>query len=177
MNLKRIFTLYVCLLTLSTTLWAQVSVEAKLDSMVIFVGQQTGLEVNVTAPKGAKVEFPKFEPSQYITPGVEVLEQTETSTNASDGNEVLSKKYLLTSFDEKAYAIPSLTIKVNGKPYSTNQLALKVLTIDVDTIHPEKFFPPKDVQDNPFLWNEWEPVFWLSFILVLLGLCSISLFD
>lgn len=169
MNLKRIFTLYVCLLTLSTTLWAQVSVEAKLDSMVIFVGKQTGLEVNVTAPKGAKVEFPKFEPSQYITPGVEVLEQTETSTNASDGNEVLSKKYLLTSFDEKAYAIPSLTIKVNGKPYSTNQLALKVLTIDVDTIHPEKFFPPKDVQDNPFLWDEWEPVFWLSFILVLLG--------
>lgn len=46
---------------------------------------------------------------------------------------------------------------------------MKVLTIDVDTIHPEKFFPPKDVQDNPFLWDEWEPVFWLSFILVLLG--------
>jgi hypothetical protein len=51
-------------------------------------------------------------------------------------------------------------------------LALKVLTIDVDTTQVDKFFGPKDVQDNPFLWSEWSLPFWLSVLmLVLMALC------
>jgi hypothetical protein len=34
--------------------------------------------------------------------------------------------------------------------------------MNVDTLHPNQFFPPKDVQDNPFEWSEWSPYFWLS---------------
>ena len=58
-------------------------------------------------------------------------------------------------------------MNVNGKVYQSKSLALKVLTVPVDTLHPEKFFPPKGVQDNPFLWSEWEPAFWLSILFVL----------
>ena len=32
----------------------------------------------------------------------------------------------------------------------------------------EKFFGPKDVQDNPFLWSDWSLLFWLSVLIVLL---------
>ena len=45
--------------------------------------------------------------------------------------------------------------------------SLKVLTVDVDTLHADKFFPLKDVQDNPFSWAEWSPVFWASFLVLL----------
>lgn len=147
---------------------AQVHVEAKLDSLQILIGQQTMFTINVTARQGAKVDFPQLQPRQYIAPGVEVVESFAADTSAVDGQTQVTKAYSLTSFDEKLYSIPAMTVKVDGKDYQTNALALKVITVDVDTIHPEKFFPPKDVQDNPFLWAEWSPVFWMSFLLLLL---------
>lgn len=167
MKLKRIFSIFICLFAWAVSSFAQVSVETKIDSVAIFVGEQTGMEVRVTAPKGSKVSFPSFKRSQYITPGVEVLEQSD-SKEVNGEDETTVRRYLLTSFDEKPYAIPALAVNVNGKKYFTNKLALKVMTMDVDTIHPEKFFPPKDVQDNPFLWDEWAPLFWLSLLFIAL---------
>ena len=32
----------------------------------------------------------------------------------------------------------------------------------------DKFFPPKSVQDNPFLWSEWTPLIWMMLIVLLL---------
>jgi hypothetical protein len=40
--------------------------------------------------------------------------------------------------------------------------------IEVDTTHLEKFFGPKDVQDNPFMWSDWAPLFWLSVLMLVL---------
>ena len=128
------------------------------------------MTVDVTARHGAKVVFPKFKRTQYIVPGVEVLGDTKADTSDIDGMMRVSKTFTLTSFDERLYAIPGMKVKVDGKSYSSNQLALKVLTCDVDTLHPEQFFPPKDVQDNPFLWAEWSTPFWLSIVVMLLTL-------
>ncbi|MCH4147462.1 MAG: BatD family protein [Prevotella sp.] len=156
---------------------AQVSVEAKIDSIGIMIGQQAHLTVGVTAPKGAAIQWPHYKRSQYITPGVEVLEASDADTSNVDNGQVkVTKTFTLTSFDEKLYAIPGMKVKVNGKPYTGNQLALKVVTMDVDTLHPNQFFPPKDVQNNPFQWSEWSPIFWLSILMLLLGVLSYYLF-
>ena len=61
-----------------------------------------------------------------------------------------------------------MTVKVDGKPFQTKSLALKVLTIEVDTTHVEQFFGPKGVQENPFLWSEWSLIFWLSVLLLII---------
>ncbi len=143
-------------------------IEANVDSVAILVGEQTRLNLSVTAKEGSKVIFPKFKPSQYITPGVEVLEQTGDTMDADNDMKKMTMHYTLTSFDEHLYAIPAMSVKVDGKTYKTNTLALKVITIPVDTIHPGKFFPPKDVQDNPFLWSEWSGMFWLSILMILI---------
>ena len=50
------------------------------------------------------------------------------------------------------------------------------MTVPVDTLHPNQFFPAKDVQDNPFQWEEWHLVFWLSIIVLVLCLLMIYLF-
>ena len=148
---------------------AQVSVEAVIDSIQIFVGQQAHVTLTATAKENAKVEFPQFKPMEYITPGVEVLDRQELEQQPQDNGFVSrSMVYTMTSFDDTLYYIPPMTVKIDGKPYKSKSLALKVLTIEVDTLHAEQFFGPKDVQDNPFLWSDWEWPFWLSVLMLVL---------
>ena len=151
---------------------AQVSVEAVIDSIQIFVGQQAHVTLTATAKENAKVEFPQFKPTEQITPGVEVLDRQELEQKEQDNGFVSrSMVYTMTSFDDTLYYLPPMTVKIDGKPYKSKSLALKVLTIEVDTLHAEQFFGPKDVQDNPFQWSDWSLPFWLSVLmLVLLGI-------
>ena len=168
--MKRLIFLLIVSLAVGMGRAQQVSVESKIDSVAILIGQQAHMTVGVTARHGARVDFPQFKRAQYLVPGVEVLGSSKADTSDVDGMMRVSKTFTITSFDERLYAIPGMKVKVDGKTYSSNQLALKVITCDVDTLHPEQFFPPKDVQDNPFLWSEWSPLFWLSIVIMLLTL-------
>ena len=40
--------------------------------------------------------------------------------------------------------------------------------MEVDTTHLDQFFGPKGVQESPFLWSEWSPIFWLSVLLLII---------
>ncbi|MGI6242731.1 MAG: hypothetical protein ACOYJK_04235 [Prevotella sp.] len=152
---------------------AQVVVEQTVDSVGILIGEQAHLRLKVTMPKNAKLQWPELKASQYVVPGVEVVSMADGDTVAADNHQIsVDRVYTITSFDEKLYAIPALPVKVNGKSYKGETAALKVITMDVDTLHPNQFFPPKDVQNNPFLWSEWSPFFWLSLLVLLLGLVA-----
>lgn len=174
MRMRKITYIITCLLlSFVMTMTAQVQVEQKIDPIGMYIGQQVQMTVGVTAPKGSKVVFPQLERTQYIVPGVEVLSSQDDTIDVDDGLEKITRRYILTSFDENLYAIPPMKIKVNGKEYQGNQLALKVIDLEnVDTLHPNQFFPPKDVQDNPFQWSDWASTFWLS--LLMLVLCSLA---
>ena len=144
------------------------TVEQRIDSLQMLIGQQTILHLKATARKGAKVVMPSFKPQAQIVPGVEVVEQSKGDTmHVGDNQMVVSRDYTITSFEEKVYAIPALNVKIDGKNCHGNPLALKVLTVPVDTVHPNQFYPPKTVQENPFLWSEWSFAFWLSFLLLI----------
>ena len=163
--------IFILLLAVAVDGKSQVQVESKIDSMEILIGEQTNLSLCVTMKKEQKLQMPDFSPSQYITNGVEVLSTSKADTSLLDEGLVkVKKEYTLTSFDENLYYIPEMTVSVDGKEYKSKSLALKVITMPVDTMHPENFFPPKDVQDNPFMWKEWSGIFWMS-VLVLLLVC------
>lgn len=152
---------------------AQVVVEQAVDSVGILVGQQAHLKLGVTMPEKSRLEWPALKAAQYMVPGLEVVSIADGDTvDAGNGQVKLERTYTITSFDEKLYAIPPLQVKVDGKPYKGGTAALKVITMDVDTLHPNQFFPPKDVQNNPFLWQEWSPYFWLSMLVLLLSLAG-----
>lgn len=173
--LKYIF----AILLSATTQWAnaQVHVEQTIDSVGIFIGEQAHLSLRVTFPEGATVSWPKQAERQYIVPGVEIVETAGPDTIGRDGNMLKTEKtYTLTSFDERLYSIPALNVKVNGKTYHGTACALKVITVDVDTLHPNQYYPPKDVQGNPFLWSEWAASFWLSLLVVVLAVVSFYLY-
>ena len=155
---------------------AQDKVEAFIESITILIGEQAHVTLSVTAKNSDRIEFQPLKEAHYVVPGLELLHVEKADTIQLEDNLIkVSKRLTLTSFDEKLYPIPSFWIKVNGKKYTTNSLALKVITVDVDTLHLNQFYPPKDVQDNPFSWNDWKEMFWCSVLLVLLLVVSIYL--
>lgn len=165
----RRLSLFIILAMSVLAMSAQVSVEAEIDSIQIFVGQQAHVTLSATAKENAKVEFPQFKPMQYVTPGVEVLDFKELDKKEQDNGFVTRRMvYTMTSFDDTLYYLPPMQVKIDGKPYKSKSLALKVLTIEVDTLHAEQFFGPKDVQDNPFQWSDWSLPFWLSVLMLVL---------
>lgn len=166
--MKRTF-LFLLLAAAVLTAKSQVTVEAAIDSIEILIGEQAHVTVTATMKEGAKAEFPVFKPTEQMIPGVEVLKSTELGVKGRDDGFVDRQVvYTLTSFDDTLYYLPPFVVKVDGKPYKSKSLALKVVGIEVDTTHVEKFFGPKDVQDNPFLWSDWSLLFWLSVLIVLL---------
>lgn len=156
---------------------AQVSVEARIDSIEMFIGEQVHVTLTVTAGDKANVAFPVFKPQQMVTPGVEVLSSTPTTKEAIDnGKANYSRVYTLTSFDGKLYYLPPFAVTVDGKQYKSKSLALKVVEVPVDTANVDKFFGPKDVQDNPFSWHDWSLPFWMSVLMLVLGALAYYLY-
>lgn len=154
------FTIFTYLILSALVVFAQSSIEAKIDPIEMMIGEQAQVTLTVQSNEDAKVEWPKLQPRQMLVPGVEVIStQQPTST---------TMLITLTSFDGSLYHLPPFKVKVNGKELSSADLALKVLEVEVDTTQLDKMFPPKDVQDNPFLWSDWCLSFWLSVLMLLL---------
>ncbi|MBP3844066.1 MAG: hypothetical protein J6E48_02860 [Prevotella sp.] len=165
--MKRIL-FVISLISIAVSTMAQVGVEAKIDSIQILIGQQVHVTLTATTPTDATVVFPTFKPRQQLVPGVEVLSASEEQKETIDKGQRLSRIYTLTSFDGNLYYLPPFKVKVNGKDYQSKSLALKVLEVEVDTTKLNQFFGPRDVQDNPFLWSDWSPIFWSSILMLLL---------
>ena len=139
--------------------FAQASVEAKIEPIEMMIGEQATVTLSLRGGEGKKIQWPMFQPRQMIVPGVEVL---NTHTNG----QVMT--LTLTSFDGNLYHLPPFKVKVNDKEVQSADLALKVVEVEVDTTQMNKFFGPKDVQDNPFQWSDWSLSFWLSVLMLVL---------
>ncbi len=169
MKMKKIFPLVILLMLTTLHASAQVSVENRIDSVQILIGEQAHITLSVTMKEGQHAVFPQYGPNAFLTQGVEVLEAKDGDTVRLDNQMMrVARVYTITSFDDTLYYLPPMKVKVDDKEYQGKSLALKVITLDVDTLHPNQFFPPKDVQDNPFLWSDWSLSFWLSLLMLLL---------
>ena len=128
--------------------------------MEMLIGQQAIVTLTVQAADDAQVEWPVLQARQMLVPGVEIIQSRHIDNR--------TMQVTLTSFDGNLYHLPPFKVKVSGKEVKSADLALKVVEVEVDTTQLNKFFGPKDVQDNPFLWSEWSPAFWLSVLMLVL---------
>ena len=143
------------------------SVQATIDPIEMLIGEQAQVTLTVQVDDNAKVEWPVLKPRQMVVPGVEVIaSHTSGTSQTSSSGKVMT--ITLTSFDGNLYHLPPFTVKVNGKELKSNELALKVVEVEVDTTQMNAFFGPKDVQDNPFQWSDWSLPFWLSVLVLVL---------
>ncbi len=169
--LRRYIILTICCLMCFVKANAQVTVDAKLDSAGIFIGQRIGLTLEVSADADKEVELPEWDSLQQVVPGLEFVCAEKADTNfLNDGKRMmLSRRYYFTSFDSALYLIPEMKVKVAGKDYSSKRLALKVLTLDVDTLHADSIFGIKEELAPPFEWAEWRQVLWFFLLALLIG--------
>lgn len=153
--------------------WAQVQVDVKLDSLQLFIGQQTGLTLSVTLDASQKLKMPDIRKGQLLVPDVEVVEVgTPDTTVLNDGKRMtVSQAYTITAWDSAFYYLPPLEVMVDTGRYESKSLALKVYTVDVDTLHLDQFFPPNGIMELPFLWSEWQAVAFSCLLLLLMLTC------
>lgn len=152
---------------------AQVSVNIKLDSLQLFVGEQTAITLDVCCGSKQMVEMPAWQPGQELCSGVELVEMTPCDTvRLNDGKRMqVTRKYIVCAWDSSFYYIPPMPVLVDGKKYESKSLALKVLTLDVDTVHIDRYYGPKAEMEAPFAWEDWRLLVSFSFIFVLLCIC------
>ncbi len=169
-QIKQLFVLAALLVP--SCLWSQVSFEARIDTLYMFIGQQRELTFDVTCDDGLPLKMPELHPGQPLTDVLEVVECLGTdTTRLNEGKRMqVVQRWSITAFDSALVYLPPFEAEVNGKKYPSKSLAMKVLMMDVDTLHLDQFFPPKDIQDNPFSWFDWKPVFWYSVLAMLAAL-------
>ena len=146
--------------------------DVKVDSAAILIGEQTVLHLTVTADKNKEVQL--VIPRDTLMAGVEVLDIPKADTTEIDNNRLLIKQDLLvTSFDSSLYLLPPFKV-IDGKDtvYS-NQIALKVSTIPVNTDKPEEFFDIKNVWKPPFVLADYYPIIF-GVLLALFLICVIA---
>lgn len=149
---------------------AQVKVTAKIDSAEILIGEQTAVRVQVVHPEKEPVAFPKDISTLLEDNKLEIVNKGEIDEHEDTPEEGMTTSvfsFTITSFEPSLYYIPQLNITVGKKNYSTNQLALKVNDVAVDTLHVDKFFGPKEIIEPVYTWQDWMPLFVLSLLLII----------
>lgn len=154
--MKRFPYILCCLFFCSLTLSAQVTVESSIDDLVLLIGEQRELTVEVTCGASQRVEMPDYQPLSQIAPGVEIVEclGLDTAMLNNDQRKMLTGRWSITAFDSMLVRVPPIGVRVDDSTYYSKALALKVLMMDVDTTQLDVMAPPKDVQDEPMSFNE-----------------------
>ena len=169
---KRIYIFSLSLL-LVTGIRAQVQAEAKIDSLQLFIGQQTDLTLSVTYDATQKLVIPDIKLGQELVPNIEVVSVGKPDTAVlNDGKRLtVSQTYTITPWDSSFYYLPPMQVMVDSQTYESNSLALKVYTVDIDTLHLDQFFPPNGIMELTFSWEEWQLVALGLWLLLLMAAC------
>lgn len=155
--------------------FAQVTVDASIDSTQLFIGQQAKIKLQVSMNAGQNLLMPQF--PDTIVAGVEVVDVAKPDTQMLNGNKrlLISQEYTVTSFDSALYYLPPFEVSVDNKLYrSKNLLALKVYSVPVDTLHPDQFFGPKPIQEVSITWGDIDTLVYS--LLIMLILAGVSVF-
>ena len=146
-----------------------VVVKAELDSMMMWIGQQTGLHVEVTCSANQKVEFPAYRDT--IVRGLEIIPPVTTDTvRDKEGKTVtVRRNYIVTCFDSALIYIPYIPVTVDGNEYQSNRLALAFMTYDIPEEQQNNIFPPKGNLRTPLRLYEIKGVA-VKWLLAAMGL-------
>jgi uncharacterized protein YneF (UPF0154 family) len=153
-------------------LWAQkITVNARLDSTVIWIGSQTRLTFEVSQQPKQKVIMPLF--SDSIMGGLETVEPVKMDTVKSpDGHLLISQHYVVTSFKDSLLYIPPFPFVLDGDTVWSKSLSLKVVQpFKIDTAS-HKIADIKTVFTPKFDWKDF--MLKVFFVLVILALLILA---
>lgn len=163
----------ILLLTAAIGAKAQVSVEAAIDSVQLFIGEQAKIKLQVSMDAGHKLLLPQLRDT--IVTGLEIVDIAKPDTQLlnDDKRWLISQEYTVTSFDSALFYIPPFEVMVDSKAYQSKALALKVLTIPVDTVHADQFYGPKTIHEVPLTWGDVAPLVYSVIAMLVLGALAV----
>lgn len=131
-----------------------VVVSAEVDSMMMWIGQQTGLHVEVTCDAGQDITFPLYRDT--IVKGLEIIPPVKTDTQYVNNGQrmVVTRNYTVTCFDSALIYIPYIPVTVEGEEYRSNKLALAFLSYDIPEEETKNIFGPKENMKTPIRFYE-----------------------
>ncbi len=154
--MKKIFLTLLVLLFGVYSLYAQVTVSASIDSVQLFIGQQTKLSLQATQPQGHTLQFPIFSDS-IVTP-LELISTLPSDTLQLDNGLLqVTNSYIVTSFDSALIFMPGFEITDGVDTYITNPLSLKVVDMPIDTTQ-------QAITDIKAVYNA--PIDWMYFLTI-----------
>ncbi len=151
----------------------KITVNARLDSTVIWIGSQTHLTFQVSQQPKQKVVMPVF--SDNIVAGLETVEPVKTDTVKSpDGHLLVNQHYVVTSFKDSLIYIPPFPFVLNGDTVWSKSLSLKVVQpFKIDTAS-NKIADIKSVLSPKFDWKSF--LLTVLLIVVIIGLLVLMYF-
>lgn len=162
-----IFLFWLSLYPLSKISAQNVVVTAQVDSMMMWVGQQTGLRLSVTCDAGDNVVFPSYRDT--IVKGLEIIPPVTTDTQYVNNGQrmTLTRNYVVTCFDSALIYIPSMPVQVDGTEYPSNRLALAFMTYDIPEGQETQIFGPKENLKTPVRLYEAKGLLFYWFLAIL----------
>lgn len=170
-GMARLLTLVLFMLPL-VGMSQNVTVDASIDSLQRFIGEQARIKLEISCGAGQKVVMPQY--VDTLVTGVEIIEVAKADTQYLNSRErmLISQVYTVTSFDSASYYIPPFEVEVDGKKHMSKSLALMVYPMELDEENPEAFFPPKTIIQMAIEWQDWKGIFWKCLLLIpLIVLC------
>ncbi|MCB0429583.1 MAG: hypothetical protein H6585_10615 [Flavobacteriales bacterium] len=133
----------------------QMEARAGLDTNLLTIGDQTVFKLMVQTNPRTSVIWPQL--SDTLTNGLLIIGESKIDTVVNPDTKVtlLTKPYLITSFDSGHYTIPSFLFrdaKDTSITSSTGALNLDVITVQVDTTQAIRNI--KEPMDAPLTWQE-----------------------
>lgn len=165
---KNIFLIVLLMLISGRAIAQSVTVEAKIDSLQILIGEQAKIQLQVAMDAKQRAIFPVY--GDTLIHGVEIVDIAKPDTQYLNDRQrlLITQEYTVTSFDSALYYLPPMSVMVDNKEYKSKSLALKVYSIPVDTLHADQFFGQKTVMKAPFVWKDWYGVIICSLLSILL---------
>ena len=148
---------------------SNVSVNAEIDSCQRLIGEQARIKLKVGVDANRRTLLPQF--GKEIVEGVEIVEKLPNDTQLlNEGKRLLiTEEYVVTSFDSALYVIPAFEVLVDGEPFYSEELALAVYMMPVDTTNLDQFFPPKEIWPVELTWDDYKAPVGYSFLLLVLA--------
>jgi hypothetical protein len=111
-----------------------IKVNARLDKTSILMGDQTVLYLSAELPSDGTVSFPLL--ADTLSAKVQIVSagRADTLTDKNKpGLKLISRSYVITSFDPGLQMVPALVFESGGRSYTTEALPLEVKAVAVDT--------------------------------------------
>ena len=146
----------------------KIKAEISIDTNSIFIGEQTNIHLQLSAPKNVKIHWPIIQDT--LSKNIEVVRNSviDTVLNEDKKTITLRQSITITSFDSGYFAIPPFYIMYGDANDSTqNMVESNALLLNVKNVKVDMKAEIKDIKpiiDEPLTFKEILP-----YILIALG--------